>query len=89
MPLSRLRAGAYFLALGLAFLLIEIATLSRFTLLVGHPLLAAGAGLAGFLLCAGAGSMHAQRWLSRERPRSAVVSRGSGLAIAAIAWVSR
>ncbi|HJW47268.1 MAG TPA: hypothetical protein VJ484_12380 [Lysobacter sp.] len=63
--LSRARAGAYFLALGLAFLLIEIATLSRLTLLVGHPLLAANAGLAGFLLCAGAGSLHAQRWLSR------------------------
>jgi spermidine synthase len=65
-PLSRARAGAYFLALGLAFLLIEIATLSRLTLLVGHPLLAAGTGLTGFLLCAGAGSAHAQRWLSRH-----------------------
>ncbi|HEU0306662.1 MAG TPA: hypothetical protein VFR30_06810, partial [Lysobacter sp.] len=77
MPLSRLRAGIYFLALGLAFLLIEIATLSRLTLLVGHPLLAAGAGLAGFLLCAGAGSMHAQRWLSRHEAGAdaAIVAR--------------
>jgi len=64
--LSRSRAGGYFLALGLAFLLIEIATLARLTLLVGHPLLAAGVGLTGFLLCAGAGSLHAQRWLSRQ-----------------------
>lgn len=64
--LSRLRAGAYFLALGLAFLLIEIASLSRLTLLVGHPLLAAGAGLGGFLFCAGAGSVYAQRWLPRH-----------------------
>ncbi|MFC5579081.1 hypothetical protein ACFPOA_13790 [Lysobacter niabensis] len=64
--LARGRAGGYFLALGLAFLLIEIATLARLTLLVGHPLLAAGAGLTGFLLCAGAGSVHAQRWLSRQ-----------------------
>ncbi|GAB3102416.1 spermidine synthase [Lysobacter terrae] len=63
---SRLRAGAYFLALGLAFLLIEIATLSRLTLLLGHPLVAASVGLAGFLLCAGAGSLHTQRWLARD-----------------------
>ena len=60
---SRWRAGAYFLALGLAFLFIEIATLSRLTLLVGHPLLAVNAGLAAFLLCAGLGSWQAQRWL--------------------------
>ncbi|HEY5782486.1 MAG TPA: hypothetical protein VIT66_11550, partial [Lysobacter sp.] len=60
---SRWRAGAYFLALGLAFLFVEIATLSRLTLLVGHPLLAVNAGLAAFLLCAGLGSGQAQRWL--------------------------
>jgi hypothetical protein len=64
--LPRGRAGAYFLALGLAFLLVEIATLARLTLLVGHPLLAAGVGLTGFLVCAGAGSVYAQRWLSRQ-----------------------
>lgn len=64
--LPRLRAGSYFIALGLAFLLIEIATLSRLTLLVGHPLVAASAGLAGFLLCAGAGSLYTQRWLWRN-----------------------
>lgn len=63
---SRWRAGAYFLALGLAFLFVEIATLSRLTLLVGHPLLAVNAGLAAFLLCAGLGSLQAQRWLGRD-----------------------
>jgi hypothetical protein len=62
-PPSRSRAGAYFLALGLAFLFVEIATLSRLTLLVGHPLLAVNAGLAAFLICAGLGSLQAQRWL--------------------------
>ncbi len=64
-PFPRTRAGLYFLALGLAFLMIEIATLSRLTLLVGHPLLAAGVGLAAFLLFAGSGSLQAQRWMSR------------------------
>lgn len=74
--LPRLRAGAYFVALGLAFLLVEIATLSRLTLLVGHPLVAASVGLAGFLLCAGAGSAHAQRWLARDgRDDARIVAR--------------
>jgi hypothetical protein len=62
---SRVRAGSFFTALGLGFLLIEIASLSRLTLLVGHPLLAVTAGLAGFLLFAGAGSLFAQRLLAR------------------------
>lgn len=75
--LSRTRAAAYFLALGLAFLLVEIAVLSRLTLLVGHPLVAAGVGLAAFLLCAGAGSLQTQRWLWRRGAanESAVVAR--------------
>ncbi|MDR7099951.1 hypothetical protein J2X04_002332 [Lysobacter niabensis] len=84
--LSRLRAGGYFLALGLAFLLIEIATLSRLTLLIGHPLLAAGVGLAAFLLCAGAGSVYTQRWLSRRAVvDEAVLVARIRLAVGAIA----
>jgi predicted membrane-bound spermidine synthase len=63
-PRDRLRIAGYFIALGLAFLMIEIATLSRLTLLVGHPLLAATTGLAGFLVCAGIGSVFAQRVLT-------------------------
>jgi spermidine synthase len=86
-PLSRGRAGAYFLALGLAFLLIEIATLARLTLLVGHPLLAAGTGLTGFLLCAGAGSVHAQRWLSRRGANAdAAIAERIRWAVRAIAF---
>lgn len=75
--LPRVRVGSYFLALGLAFLLIEIATLSRLTLLIGHPLVAASVGLGGFLLFAGAGSLHAQHWLARtpDAGESAIAAR--------------
>jgi hypothetical protein len=66
--LSRGRAGGYFLALGLGFMLIEIASLSRLTLLVGHPLFAATVGLGGFLLFAGLGSLATQRLLRRTAP---------------------
>jgi hypothetical protein len=48
--------------------------LQRLTLLVGHPLLAAAAGLAGFLFFAGLGSAAAQRLAS---------SRHSGIWVAA------
>jgi len=81
---SRLRIGAYFLALGLAFLLIEIAMLSRLTLLLGHPWLAANIGLAAMLLCAGLGSLHAQRWMSASNADEAALARRSAWAVRAI-----
>jgi hypothetical protein len=84
----RLRAGAYFVALGLAFLLVEIATLSRLTLLVGHPLVAASVGLAGFLLCAGAGSAQAQRWLAREGAGDARIAARVRRAVRAIVFAA-
>ena len=74
-PASKLRTGAYFLALGLAFLLIEIALLSRLTLLLGHPWIAANIGLAAMLLCAGLGSLHAQRWVSASDVDDGAIAR--------------
>lgn len=52
----KLRASAYFLAIGLAFLFIEIAYIQRFILFLGHPLYAVAVVLAGFLVFAGIGS---------------------------------
>lgn len=83
--MNRTRAGSYFLALGLAFLLIEIASLSRLTLLVGHPLLAVTVGLAGFLLFAGAGSVYAQHLLGRIDARPSVRDDAVSTGDAAIA----
>jgi SAM-dependent methyltransferase len=83
----RWRAATYFVCLGLAFLLVEIACLSRLTLLIGQPLLAIGVGLAGFLLFAGLGSMTAQRWLSRSGQRiPRLVMRAVVLIAVAMAW---
>ena len=50
------RTSAYFLALGLAFLFIEIAYIQRFILFLGHPLYAVAVVLTGFLVFAGGGS---------------------------------
>jgi hypothetical protein len=87
MGVVRWRAAVYFIGLGLGFLLIEVACLSRLVLLVGHPLLAVGAGLAGFLLFAGAGSVFAQRWLARTTRSIPALARRAVLAIAAaLTW---
>ena len=71
----RWRAAVYFVALGLAFLFIEIACLARLQLLFGQPWLAIAVGLAGFLAFAGLGSVQAPRWRARE----AVFAIGLGL----------
>ena len=65
---ARTRSGFYFLCLGLVFLFVEIACMQRYGLFIGHPLFAAVAVLAGFLVFAGAGSFVASRL--RDRPRA-------------------
>lgn len=83
---TRTRAGLYFLALGLAFLLVEIATLARLTLVVGHPIIAVNVGLACVLLFAGMGSVHAQRWLSHAGSDDAALARRARMAVHAIVF---
>jgi hypothetical protein len=65
---GKLRPGIYFLCLGLAFLLVEIACMQRYGLFIGHPLFAAVAVLVGFLVFAGAGSLLAAKL--RHWPRA-------------------
>ncbi|MEZ2132856.1 MULTISPECIES: SAM-dependent methyltransferase [unclassified Sinorhizobium] len=81
-----LRFGLYFLALGLAFLFIEIAFIQRFVLFLGHPLYAVAVVLAGFLAFAGLGSALATRWMAAVGRGSAV--RGIALAVVAIALLA-
>ncbi len=60
---SRVRVGIYFLALGLAFLFIEIAFMQRFMLFLGHPLYTIAVVLGAFLVFAGMGSGYATRFV--------------------------
>ena len=55
------RVVVYFLALGLAFLFIEIAFIQRFTLFLSHPLYVVAVVLYAFLVFAGLGSGYAER----------------------------
>jgi hypothetical protein len=83
LPLGRLRrdrdggnpgagTGLYFAFLGTAFLLVEVATIHRLTLLLGHPVHAAAGVLAVFLAAAGLGSQASARLVRGRRPGQAI-----------------
>ena len=74
----RARIALYFLALGLAFLFIEIAFIQRFILFLGHPLYAVAVVLAGFLVFAGLGSAAAPRLARRLDPAGRRVREPGG-----------
>jgi hypothetical protein len=72
----------YFGAVGLAYLLAEIAAIQQLTLLLGHPVYAVAAVLAAMLVGSGLGSA----WSDRLAPaRARGVTLGLGLACGALA----
>ncbi|MCZ6655108.1 MAG: SAM-dependent methyltransferase, partial [Planctomycetota bacterium] len=84
------RLVVYFLALGLAFLFIEIAFIQRFTLFLGHPLYAVTVVLCAFLVFAGLGSGYAERFADRLSGAawSALLRSPIGVAVAGIIVVA-
>jgi hypothetical protein len=74
------RSLLFFLAVGLAYLLLEMAFIQKFTLFLQHPLYAVALVLTAFLLFSGLGSAYAQRFAARGRQR-----RAAAWAVAAIA----
>ena len=76
---GRGRVLGYFTAIGLAFLLLEIAMIQKFVLYLGHPLTAVAVVLAGFLVCAGAGSALSGRLAHHPRVAALAVT---GLSLA-------
>ena len=58
---SHWRVAVYFLAIGFAFLLLEIGFIQKFILFLHHPLYAVSIVLAAFLIFAGLGSLFCQK----------------------------
>jgi spermidine synthase len=54
----------YFVAIGLGYILVEIAFIQRFVLFLGHPTYALTVVIFLLLLSSGAGSLASRRWLS-------------------------
>jgi len=68
-PLAdRWRVGTYFLAIGLAFLFVEIASIQRFILFLSHPVYATAVVLCAFLVFAGLGSGISQQLATWATP---------------------
>jgi len=59
---------SYFAALGLGFIMVEIALLQRFLLFLGQPIYTYAVVLAGLLIFTGIGSYTAGRWAAPELP---------------------
>jgi predicted membrane-bound spermidine synthase len=57
---------AYFAALGLGFIMVEIALLQRFLLFLGQPIYTYAVVLAGLLIFSGIGSRAAGRWVTKS-----------------------
>jgi hypothetical protein len=70
----RWRVFAYFSAIGLAFLFVEIAFLQKLMLLVHHPTVALALVLATFLVAAGAGSAWSTRVPATRGPRALAIA---------------
>ena len=64
---SRDRVLVYFMAIGFAFMFIEIAFIQKFVLFLSHPLYAVAVVLFAFLLFAGIGSAVSRRLAGRRR----------------------
>jgi hypothetical protein len=63
----------YFLGIGFAFLLIEIAQLQRLSIFLGHPTYGLTVSLFSVLVFSGIGSMLTERIVRPDRPRSLLV----------------
>jgi hypothetical protein len=84
------RFGAYFIALGIAFLFIEIAYIQKLVLFLGHPLYAVSVVLAGFLVFAGLGagvSTVLERRL-RQAGLSAIDAAVLGIGVVALSYLA-
>src|SRR5579862_6928114 len=55
----------YFVAVGLGYILVEIAFIQRFVLFLGHPTYALTVVIFLLMLSSGAGSLFSRRWLPR------------------------
>ena len=82
------RAMAYFLAIGLAFMLIEIAFIQKFILFLSHPLYAVAVVLSAFLVFAGLGSMAAGKWTSGGHANRVIARAVAGIAVLAMLYLA-
>ena len=87
---SRWRVLAYFTAIGLGFLFLEIAFIQKFILFLSHPLYAVSVVLCAFLVFAGLGSRFSRRLTAQRSGLNWAVAGVTGMAglyLWALPWV--
>jgi SAM-dependent methyltransferase len=79
----------YFLALGLGFMLVEMAMMQQLSIFLGHPIYSLVVVLAGLILSAGAGSLVSDRirFASNAAPRALALAAGLVIVLYAAAVV--
>jgi hypothetical protein len=65
-------AVAYFIAIGLGFILVEMAMMQQLSIFLGHPIYSMVVVLGGLILSAGVGSLASDRWRLKASWRSRV-----------------
>jgi hypothetical protein len=77
---------AYFILIGIGFMLVEIALLQRFSVFLGHPVYALSIVLFSLILTTGAGSMLSDRVVLARQGHIAAWALGTGGYLLAVAY---
>ena len=77
----------YFLSIGLAFTLIEIAMMQQLSVFLGHPIYSLVVVLAGIIFFAGLGSLASGRWGIQSRLAARIPTWSAGLIVLAYSLV--
>jgi spermidine synthase len=85
---TKWRIADYFLALGLAFLFVEIAFIQTFTLFLGHPVQAVAVVLTGFLVFAGLGAGASERIERRLGTPGAIAAAVACIVVVAVLYLA-
>ena len=85
--ISRTSVVYYFIAIGLAFLMVEIAFIQKFMLLLHHPIYAITVSLSAFLVFAGVGSQFTQKLYTKLGKRRLIQLTGSGILLIGLAYL--
>ena len=83
----RWRVLAYFGAIGLAFLFLEIALIQKFMRFLHHPVFTAAVILASFLVFAGLGSFRSRHYSLQNRQHAGVVRAIAGIVLTGVAYL--
>jgi hypothetical protein len=76
-------AVAYFIAIGLGFMLVEMAMMQQLSIFLGHPIYSMVVVLGGLILSTGAGSLASDKWRLKASWQSRVPALASALVVVA------